>query len=64
MKVSAEYPSACWRDESGAVRNLVWGGSLSPNAPQLAVGLFTRNVFPFTYPPANKTGGGEFCEIK
>jgi hypothetical protein len=23
IKISAEYPSACWRDESGLVRNLV-----------------------------------------
>ena len=41
IKVSAEYPSACWRDESGLVRNLGWGGSPSRNAPQLAVGCFT-----------------------
>ena len=40
-KISAEYPSACWGDESGLVRNLEWGGSLSRNAPQLAVGQFT-----------------------
>ena len=41
IKVSAEYPPACWRDESGLVRNLVRGGSPSRNAPQLAVGYFT-----------------------
>ena len=38
IKVTAEYPSACWGDESGPARNPEWGGSLSRNAPQLAVG--------------------------
>ncbi len=38
IKVTAEYPSACWEDESGPVRNPEWGCSLSRNAPQLAVG--------------------------
>ena len=41
IKLSAEYPPACWGDESGLVRNLGWGGSPSRNAPQLAVGYFT-----------------------
>jgi len=45
IKVSAEYPPASWRDESGLVRNLVRGGSPSRNAPQLAVGYFTKEDY-------------------
>jgi len=41
IKITAEYPSACWGDESGLVRIPEWGGSFSRNAPQLAVGQFT-----------------------
>ena len=39
--LSAGYPPACWGEESGPVRNIVRGVSLSRNAPQLAVGYFT-----------------------
>ena len=40
IKTSTGYPPACWGEESGLVRTLGWG-SLSRNAPQLAVGFFT-----------------------
>ena len=55
IKVSAEYPPACWGDESGPVRNPVWGGSLPRNAPQLAVGFFT-NLTPFIPLPLVREG--------
>ena len=39
IKKPTEYPSACWRDESGPVR--IWGAL---DAPQLAGGLFTAII--------------------
>jgi len=43
IKISAEHSSACWRDESGLIRNFM-GGLPFPSAPQLAVGFFTNTL--------------------
>ena len=52
IKYSAEYPSACWRDESGLVRNLVGWRTRCPAASCGAIHQETPFTWQFPFQPA------------